>query len=26
VEQKEKPQSGEEHYGVTSLMKRRHGL
>ncbi len=26
VEQKEKPPCGEEHYGVTSLMKRRHGL
>jgi hypothetical protein len=26
VEQKEKPTCGEERYGVTSLMKRRHGL
>lgn len=24
--EKEKPSSGEEQYGVTSLMKRRHGL
>jgi hypothetical protein len=26
VEQKEKPPCGEEQYGVTSLMKRKHGL
>jgi hypothetical protein len=25
-EKKEKPQSCEEQYGVTSLMKRKHGL
>ena len=26
VEQKEKPLSGKEQYGVTSLLKHKHGL